>query len=126
MSTSTNTANDEPLKQDDLTVFMMVKTMPEWLGLPVEERFGHFNRCMKPILKKYQDEVRCRIFDTEFYSTRVTDIWVWESKSRHAYEMVVEELRETPLWDRFFSIVEILAGVENAYARNYNRDVVAA
>ena len=39
---------------------------------------------------------------------------MWQVKSRHAYEMVVEELRETPLWDRFFSIVEILAGVENA------------
>ncbi len=113
-------------QKDDLTVFMMVKTMPEWLGLPIEERFAHFKRCMNPILKKYRDEVRCRIFDTEFFSTRVTDIWMWEAKSRHAYEMVVEELRETPLWDRFFSIVEILAGVENAYAHNYDRDAVSS
>jgi hypothetical protein len=30
----------------------------------------------------------------------------------------VEDLRETPFWDRYFSIVEILAGVENAYAKN--------
>ena len=52
--------------QDDLTVFMMVKTMPEWLGLPVEQRFEHFNRYMTPILKKYQTELNCRIFDTEF------------------------------------------------------------
>lgn len=111
---------------DDLTVFMLVKTMPEWLGMPVAERFAHFNSRMKPILKKYEDEVRCRIFDTEFFSTRVTDVWMWEAKSRHAYEMVVEELRETPLWDRFFSIVEILAGVENAYARNYDRTPVSA
>ncbi len=111
---------------DDLTVFMLVKTMPEWLGMPVAERFAHFNSCMKPILKKYEGEVRCRIFDTEFFSTRVTDIWRWEVKSRHAYEMVVKELRETPLWDGFFSIIEILAGVENAYARNYNQDAVSA
>jgi hypothetical protein len=38
----------------------------------------------------------------------------------------VEELRETPIWDRFFLIVEILAGVENAYARNYDRAPVSA
>ncbi len=121
------TSEKTPEKQrDDLTVFMMVKTMPEWLGLHVEERFAHLNRYIKPILTKYQDEVRCRIFDTEFYSTRVTDVWMWEAKSRHAYEMVVEELRETPLWDRFFTIVEILAGVENAYARNYEREPVSA
>lgn len=113
-------------QQDDLTVFMLVKTMPEWLGMPVAERFDHFNRYVGAILTKYEGEVRCRIVDTEFFSTRVTDVWVWEAKSRHAYEMVVEELRETPLWDRFFSIVEILAGVENAYARNYGREAVAA
>jgi hypothetical protein len=59
-------------------------------------------------------------------ATRVTDVWVWEAKSRHAYEMVVEKLRETPIWDRYFSIIEILAGVENAYARNYGREAVSA
>jgi hypothetical protein len=52
-------------------------------------------------------------------TARVTNIWAWEAKSRHPYELIVEELRETLLWGRFFTIVEILAGVENAYARNY-------
>ncbi|MFT4113092.1 darcynin family protein [Silvibacterium sp.] len=121
------TTNEKTLaEQDDLTIFMLVKTMPEWLAMPVEERFGHFQRYVTPLLKKYEQTVRCRIFDTEFYSARVTDVWMWEAKSRHAYELIVEELRETPLWDRFFSIVEILAGVENAYARNYDREAVSA
>jgi hypothetical protein len=118
--------NTQGTTHDDLTVFMLVKTMPEWLGMPIAERFENFNRYMGTIVKKYENEVQCRIFDTEFFSTRVTDVWVWEAKSRHAYEMVVEELRETPLWDRFFTIVEILAGVENAYARNYDREAVSA
>jgi hypothetical protein len=81
---------------------------------------------MSPILKKYENQVRLRFYDTEFFSARVTDVWMWEAKSRHAYELVVEELRETPIWDRFFSIIEILPGVENAYARNYNRKAVSA
>jgi hypothetical protein len=122
----TSIENTAERKHDDLTVFMMVKTLPEWLGMPVPERFANFRRYLQPILSKYQDQVSCRIFDTEFFSARVTDVWVWEAKSRHAYEMVVEELRETPLWDRFFSIIEILAGVENAYARNYDQDAVSA
>jgi hypothetical protein len=113
-------------EQEDLTIFMMVKTMPEWLGFSVAQRFEYFNRYMTPILKKHEDSVRCRIFDTEFFSARVTDLWMWHAKSRHAYEMVVEELRETPLWDRYFAIVEILVGVENAYARNYDREAVSA
>jgi hypothetical protein len=123
---TTNEENLQEKQQDDLTVFVMVKTTPEWLGFTVEKRFEHFNNYVKPILKKYEDQIRFRFFDTEFFSARVTDIWMWEAKSRHAYEMAVEELRETPLWDRFFSIVEILAGVENAYARNYDREAVSA
>jgi hypothetical protein len=39
---------------------------------------------------------------------------------------VVEDLRETPFWDRFFEIVEILPGVENAYADNYGRAAINA
>jgi Darcynin, domain of unknown function len=111
---------------EELTVFVLVKTMPEWLGFSVDQRFAHFARYMQPILKKYEEQVRFTFYDTEFFSARVTDVWMWQAKSRHAYEMVVEELRETPLWDRFFSIVEILAGVENAYARNYNRAAISA
>jgi hypothetical protein len=111
---------------EELTVFVLVKTTPEWLSFSVDQRFAHFERDMQPILKKYADQVRFTFYDTEFFSARVTDVWMWHAKSRHAYEMVVEELRETPVWDRFFTIVEILAGVENAYARNYNRAAITA
>lgn len=122
--TTTEERPEQP--QDELTVFMLVKTTPEWLALSIDERFAQLTRYMNPILKKYQNQARFKFYDTEFFSARVTDIWVWEVTSRHAYELVIEELRETPLWDRFFWIVEILAGVENAYARNYNREAVSA
>jgi hypothetical protein len=120
-------ANEEMLRAapDDMTVFMLVKTMPEWLGMSIDQRFETFNRVMAPILKRHGDQVRFRFYDTEFYSARVTDVWVWDVKSRHSYEMVVEALRESPMWDRLFSIVEILAGVENAYARNYDRQAIS-
>ncbi len=60
--------------------------------------------------------MRPRFYDVEFYSARVTDLWVWEAVSHHAYQLLVEDLREAPFWDRYFDIVEILPGVENAYA----------
>jgi hypothetical protein len=65
--------------------------------------------------------LRARFFDIEFYSARVTDLWMWEASSHQAYEMLIEELRETPFWDWYFSVVEILPGVENAYANNYGQ-----
>jgi hypothetical protein len=104
-----------------LTVFMLVKTSPEWLAFSVDERFAQLARHVEPILNKHRDKVRLRFFDVEFYSARVTDIWQWDAVDHHAYELIVEDLRETPFWDRYFSVVEILPGVENAYAKNYGR-----
>jgi hypothetical protein len=109
-----------------LSVFMLVKTTPEWLGFDVERRFELFAQQIGPILKKHSAAVALRLYDVEFYSARVTDIWVWDAKEHHAYELLVEELRETPFWDRYFEIVEILPGVENAYAKNYGREPITA
>jgi darcynin-like uncharacterized protein len=109
-----------------LTVFMLVKTCPEWLGFPVEERFRLLGEHVEPILRKYRDRVKLRFYDVEFYSARVTDLWLWEATDHHAYELLVEALRETPFWDRYFQILEILPAIENAYAANYGRPPLAA
>jgi chlorite dismutase len=109
-----------------LSVFMLVKTNPEWLGFPVEERFRLLAQHVEPILHKHREKVRLRFYDVEFYSARVTDIWLWDVADPHSYELLVEDLRETPFWDRYFAIVEILAGVENAYAKNYDRQALPA
>src|ERR1700677_4148717 len=107
-----------------LSVFMLVKTNLEWLGLPVEERFGLLAKHVEPILHKHQEKVRLRSYDVEFYSARVTDIWLWDAAAAHSYELLVEDLRETPFWDRYFAIVEILAGAENANAKNHARQAL--
>ncbi|MFM0205181.1 hypothetical protein PQR53_35770 [Paraburkholderia fungorum] len=114
------------VKKTVLTVFMLVKTTPEWLGFSAGERFRLLREHVEPIIEMHADEVSLRFYDVEFYSARVTDIWVWDATSHHAYELLVEALRETPFWDRFFEIVEILPGVENAFARNDKRDALAA
>lgn len=109
-----------------LTSFMLVKTSPEWLGFSIDERFALLREKFTPILKKHARAVRLRFFDVEFYATRVTDLWMWEARDHHAYQLLVEDLRETPFWDRYFEIVEILIGVENAYAKNYDREPITA
>src|SRR5579875_1986315 len=123
MSTETQKQN---ATEPSLTVFMLVKTQPVWLEFPVAKRFAEGDKYLKPILQKHAGTVTLRMFDTEFYATRVTDLWIWETTSRHAYELVVEELRETPFWDNYFNIVELLPAVENAAARNYQRPALTA
>ena len=114
------TARFEP----EFSVFMLVKTTPEWLSFPVDHRNRLAREQLTPILEKHAPKVRLRFFDVEFYSARVTDVWMWDAKDHHAYELLVEELRETPFWDRYFEIVEILTGVEDAYAKNYDREKI--
>jgi hypothetical protein len=120
------TRNKRRPKAIVLTVFMLVKTTPEWLGFSIDERFKLLATHFEPILRKHRPDVAMRFYDIEFYSARVTDLWVWEASSHHAYELLVEALRETPFWDRYFQIVQILPGVENAYARNYDRSALTA
>ncbi|MFF8919193.1 darcynin family protein, partial [Streptomyces sp. NPDC015032] len=43
----------------------------------------------------------------------------------HAYQLLIDALRETPFWDRYFEVVDILVGIENGYARNYHIDPAA-
>jgi hypothetical protein len=116
----------KPTFTPKLTVFMLVKTSPEWLALSIDERFARLREAFEPILRVHADTVTLRFYDAEFYTARVTDLWVWEAADHHAYELVVEALRETAFWDRWFTIVEIIPAVENAYATNYGRTPLAA
>lgn len=109
-----------------LTVFMLVKTSPEWLALSIDERFARLREVFESILRRHAESVKLRFYDAEFYTARITDLWVWEASDHHAYEYVVEALRETAFWDRWFTIVEIIPAVENAYATNYGRAPLAA
>ena len=109
-----------------ITVFMLVKTTIEWLGFSVDQRHELARTQLTPVLEKHRANVRLRFFDIEFYSARVSDLWMWEARDHHGWEMLVEELRETPFWDRWFAIVDILPGVEDAYAKNYQRETITA
>ncbi|MCZ1006946.1 darcynin family protein [Streptomyces sp. DSM 41527] len=108
-----------------VTAFMLVKTTPEWLALTPQERANAFATQVVPAIRAKTTGVRSRFYDTEFYSTRVTDVWVWEADDHHAYQLLIDALRETPFWDRYFEVVDLLVGTENGYARTYGFDPVA-
>lgn len=102
-----------------LTVFMLVKTTVEWLGLPIETRLQYGKQDFQPILDNFKGRIHLKWYDVEFYNARVTDVWVIDAKDHHSYQLFCEKLRESPFWDRFFRIEEILPGELNAWARNY-------
>ncbi|MBQ1119888.1 darcynin family protein [Streptomyces smyrnaeus] len=108
-----------------VTAFMLIKTMPEWLAMTPEERVNALETQVMPAVKARTSGVRSRFYDTEFYSTRVTDVWVWEADDHDAYQLLIDALRETPFWDRYFEVVDLLVGTENGYARTYGTAPVA-
>ena len=105
-----------------LTVFFLVKTSPEWLGFSIETRMEHARGTFQPILDDFQGRVRLKWYDVEFYAARVTDVWMIEARDHHSYQLFCEKLRETPFWDRFFLVKDILPGELNAWAKNYEVD----
>ncbi|MCU0887642.1 MAG: darcynin [Rubritepida sp.] len=107
------------------SIFMLVKTTPEWLALPPPGRFAFLREAIEPILRA-NPAVRLRFFDAEGFNARVSDVALWETEDLGAYHRVVEALRETPFWDRYFLVQEIVPAVENAYARHYGEAPVGA
>ena len=102
-----------------LTSFFMVKTSPEWLGFTFETRLAHARETFQPILDAFTGRIRLKWYDVEFYTARISDIWMIEAADHHAYQLFCERLRETPFLDRFFLVQDIFPGVLNAWAKNY-------
>ena len=100
---------------------MSVHTTPAWLAKPPPERFRFVDDVVRPLLARHP-EVRLRFFDAEAFHARVTDVLLWETADVMAYQALVEELRETPFWDTYFEIVDIVPAVESGWAIHYGAD----
>jgi hypothetical protein len=108
----------------EFTVFMLLRAAPECLGFTIAGIRELARQALTPILRKHASRVALGYFDAEFYSSRVTDIWIWRAKDVHAYHHLLEDLRLNTSWNRHFKIVEIMAGAQEAHARNYYRELI--
>lgn len=100
---------------------MLVHTTPTWLRTSPPERFAFVEETLRPILAAHP-VVHLRYFDAETFSSRYTDMLFWETAGVLAYQAVVEALRETPFWDTYFEIVEIVPMIEDAYSLHHGGD----
>jgi Darcynin, domain of unknown function len=103
--------------------FMLVRATPNWLALAPKERFAFLGDVIAPILGRHPD-VSMRFFDSEAFHAVYSDVVMWETATLLSYQAIVEELRETPFWGRYFEVVEIVASIENAYALHYGVDAL--
>ncbi|VWD60399.1 hypothetical protein BLA39750_07302 [Burkholderia lata] len=99
-------------------VCTLVKTHPEWLGFPVQERSRQLGEYIAPNLQTHGECESPRFRDTGRCPARVADAGMRDAQDHLACERTVEALRETPFRDHAFDIVEFVSGAENAYAFN--------
>lgn len=107
------------------TFFMLVKTTPRWLQTPVPERVVFLRTDFSPVLQRWPD-VRMRYYDAEFFTTRCSDVIVWETENIVSFQAVIEKLRETRFWDTYFEVIDIIPAIEDAYANFYKVAPISA
>jgi hypothetical protein len=112
-------ASFNPAVDRCLTAFIHIKTTPEWLAYTIPERLEKVRATLPPIIKEFADTVVLKWYDVEFYVAGVTDIVVLDCKDHISYQMIIAKLRETPFWDKWFSVENIFVGEMNANSKNY-------
>lgn len=117
------TSTEAPARHVNHVFFMLVRTTPTWLALTPTERFAFLGEVIAPILGRHPD-VSMRFFDSEAFHAGYSDVVMWETETLLSYQAIVEELRETSFWGHYFEVVDIVASIENAYARHYAVDAL--
>ena len=105
-----------------MTIFWLVKTMPEWLAIKPKGKDGRFDfveQTIKPILGKYPG-ARLSFYDAEAFTAVCSDVMQWTVTDINQYSAMVEDLRETAFWDRYFQVLHIIPTVKDGYAEHYN------
>jgi chlorite dismutase len=98
-------------------IFMPVKSTKEWRQLSDDEQAAFISGTILPILHR-NPTVKMRYFDSDAYSTRFTDVVMWETPDLAAYEAVVDELRATKFWGDYYEVIDIVTAVESGASRH--------
>lgn len=98
-----------------LTIFMLLKTTPAWLGLPVPARGAWVEDHLMPILDRHPG-VSLRYFDAEAFSGRVTDVVMWQVADLRDYSLLIDDLRSCDFFAKpFFEVVDTITTLEDAW-----------
>ncbi|MDB2448958.1 hypothetical protein N9W78_01565 [bacterium] len=97
-----------------LTVFVLLRALPAWLGLPRAQRDEIAQTSLSEALQGRP--VSLQHFDTEAFSSYCSDISVFESASLLDFYCVMERLRDSPLFSvPYFELVQILPALHDGY-----------
>lgn len=97
-----------------ITVFVLLKTTKEWLRLEHAER----NRIAESVLSTVlpDNSVTLRMFDAEAFTTKCTDVAMFQAEDMQAFYFAIERLRDSELITKpYFEMVEIIPTIEDGF-----------
>lgn len=97
-----------------ITVFVLLKTTKEWLRLERTER----NRIADSVLSTVLSDstVTLRMFDAEAFTTKCTDVAMFQAEDMQSFYFTIERLRDSKLITTpYFEIVDIIPTIEDGF-----------
>ncbi|SBS26380.1 hypothetical protein MSP8887_04193 [Marinomonas spartinae] len=97
------------------TFFVHMNATAAWLSLSREERNRYFTETIGDIFARYPD-VSVRLYDCEAFTTRCSDIAVYETENLQHYYFLIEALRDSQVFTvPYFEVVDIFPALENGF-----------
>ncbi|AEX51815.1 darcynin family protein [Rahnella aquatilis CIP 78.65 = ATCC 33071] len=97
-----------------ITVFVLLKTTREWLRLERSERNRIADTVLSTVLP--DNKVTLRMFDAEAFTTKCTDVAMFEAEDMESFYFAIERLRDSELITKpYFEMVDIIPSLENGY-----------
>lgn len=98
------------------TVLVLMTANSAWLKLSRAQRDDFNKGVVAPIFAKYVNQVDIHMFDAEAFYARSSDFALFSTDDLQHYYFLMEELRDTALFNEpYFSINDIIVGLENGY-----------
>ncbi|GLQ29968.1 darcynin family protein [Litoribrevibacter albus] len=98
------------------TFFVHMNATKEWLSMSREERGQYFDKIQSNIFSNYPS-VSVRLYDAEAFTTKCSDIAVYETENIQDYYFLIEALRDTEIYTvPYFEIVDIFPAIEDGFA----------
>ncbi|WP_241613910.1 darcynin family protein [Rosenbergiella epipactidis] len=97
-----------------VTVFVLLKTTVSWLRLSRDDRNAIADKALSSVL--VNTDVTLRMFDAEAFTTRCTDVAMFQAKDIQSFYFAIERLRDSVLiTEPYFEMIEIIPTIEDGF-----------
>lgn len=98
------------------SVLVLYRAMPDWLRLSREDRSLFFQRKIVPIIEKFDQKLKVRLFDSEAFHAITSDYMQIECADLQDYYYFIEYLRDTELFSQsYIELNDVIIGIENGF-----------